>query len=112
VYNPLTSPATIELDRDKAFDWLMKGAIPTETMRSILRFKGVLYKKHLQGGVKKGALTQEQADKKYQEFIQAKEAKIQKRFEEARKEKDALRRKMAGVDMPMNVSSVEVKEEE
>ena len=112
VYNPLTSPATIELDRDKAFDWLMKGAIPTETMRSILRFKGVLYKKHLQGGVKKGALTQEQADKKYQEFIQTKEANIQKRFEEVRKEKDALRRKVAGVDMPMNVASVEVKEEE
>ena len=112
VYNPLTSPATIELDNDRAFDWLMMGAIPTETMRSILRFKGVLYKKHLQGGVKKGALTQEQADNKYQEFIQSKEAKIQKRFEEVRKEKDALRRKLAGVDMPMNVASVEVKEEE
>jgi len=112
VYNPLTSPATIDLDRDKAFDWIMKGAIPTETMRSILRFNGVLYRKHLQDGVKKGALTQEQADKKYQSFVTEKDAKIQQRFAEVRKEKDMLRRKIAGVDMPIKMASVEVKEEE
>jgi len=112
IYNPLTSPATIELDREKAFDWLMKGAIPTDTLRSILRFQGVLYRKHLQGGVSKGALSQEQADKKYQEFILEKDAKVQKRFEQVRKDKDAQRRLVAGVDMPMNVASVEVKEEE
>ncbi|MDH3651908.1 MAG: 30S ribosomal protein S16, partial [Saprospiraceae bacterium] len=46
-YDPMTRPATINLDREKAYDWLMKGAQPTETMRAILRFKGVLYKKHL-----------------------------------------------------------------
>ncbi|MEO1714380.1 MAG: 30S ribosomal protein S16, partial [Bacteroidota bacterium] len=61
-YNPLTKPATIDLDRDLAFDWLMKGAQPTDTVRAILRFKGVLYKKHLYRGVKKGALTQEEAE--------------------------------------------------
>ena len=60
-YNPMTKPATIDLDRDAAFDWLMKGAQPTDTARAILRFKGVLYRKHLQRGVKKGAMTQEQA---------------------------------------------------
>lgn len=112
VYNPLTSPATIEIDRDKAFDWLMKGAVPSETMRSILRFKGVLYRKHLQVGVRKGALTQDAADKKYQDYIMDKDAKIQKRFETVRQEKEAFRRKNSGVDMPMKVKSVEVKQEE
>ncbi len=82
IYNPMTSPATIDLDRDKAFDWLMKGAQPTETARAILRFKGVLYRKHLMRGVSKGALTQEEADLKYQEWIAAKEAKIQARVDQ------------------------------
>ncbi len=112
VYNPLTAPATIEVDREKAFDWLMKGAIPTETVRSILRFKGVLYRKHLQKGVKKGALTQEQADKQYQDFIMQKDARIQKRFDKVRQEREAARRVTSGLDQPMKVGSVEVKQEE
>ncbi len=85
-YNPMTKPATIELDRERAYDWLTKGAQPTDTARAILRFKGVMYKKHLQRGVKKGAITQEEADKKYQEFIDAKEAKVAARFEQNRAE--------------------------
>ncbi len=112
IYNPLTAPATIDIDRDKAFDWLMKGAIPTETVRSILRFKGVLYRKHLQKGVKKGALTQEQADKKYNDFIMQKETKIQKRFDKVRQEREAKRRATSGFDQPMKVGKVEVKQEE
>ena len=55
-YNPMTSPATIDLDRDAAFEWLMKGAQPTDTARAILRFKGVLYKKHLDRGVNPSGL--------------------------------------------------------
>ena len=85
-YNPMTKPATIDLDRDRAYDWLMKGAQPTDTARAILRFKGVMYKKHLQRGVKKGAMTQEEADAKYLEFINAKEAKVAERFEQTRAE--------------------------
>ncbi len=81
-YNPLTSPATVELDRDKAFEWLMKGAQPTETARAILRFKGVLYRKHLARGVAKGALEQDKADQMYQDWIEAKEAKIAQRVTE------------------------------
>ena len=81
-YNPMTKPATIDLDRDAAFDWLMKGAQPTDTARAILRFKGVLYRKHLQRGVTKGALTQEQADSKYQDYIGEKDAKTAERFAE------------------------------
>ena len=96
IYNPMTSPATIDLDRDKAFDWLQKGAQPTDTVRAILRFKGVLYRKHLMRGVKKGALTQEQADAKYQEFVDAKEAKVAERFEATRLEKEAFHKMVFG----------------
>lgn len=86
-YNPMTSPATIDLDRDKAFDWLMKGAQPTYTMAAILRFKGVMFRKHLQRGVAKGAISQEQADAKYNQFIEDKDAKIATRFEKSAQEK-------------------------
>jgi small subunit ribosomal protein S16 len=86
-YNPMTSPATIDLDADKALDWLMKGAQPTETARSILRFKGVLYRKHLMRGVNKGAFSIEEADRRYKEFVEAKEARIQRRIEQVQEEK-------------------------
>lgn len=95
-YNPMTKPATIDIDRDKAYDWLMKGAQPTDTARAILRFKGVMYRKHLNRGVKKGAMTQEQADKLYQEFVDAKEAKVAARFEETRKEIEAYHKMCFG----------------
>jgi small subunit ribosomal protein S16 len=114
-YNPLTQPATIEVDREKAFEWLQNGAQPSDTVRSILRFKGVMYRMHLQKGVRKGVLTQEQADAKYNEFIAEKDAKIAKRFEAVRKAKDEQMRKIAGTDMPIKIAEVEVpdsKEEE
>ena len=76
MYNPMTKPATIEIDRDKAFEWLEKGAQPTNTARAILRFTGVRYKKHLQRGVSKGALTQEQADAKLESWLVEKQAKF------------------------------------
>ncbi len=76
-YNPLTVPATIELRDDRAFHWLMNGAQPTDTVKAMLSYRGVLLKKHLQIGVIKGALTQEEADRKLEEWKKAKEAKIQ-----------------------------------
>ena len=75
-YDPNTNPATIELNFDKALDWLNKGAQPTETTRAILSYKGVMLKKHLEGGIKKGALTPEAAEQKFQAWISSKEAKI------------------------------------
>lgn len=75
-YNPLTIPASIELDHDKAVKWVENGATPTETVRAILKYKGVIYKIHLNKGVKKGALTQEQADAKFQSWLLEKESKI------------------------------------
>jgi len=76
-YNPVTDPATIELNFDRAMDWLRNGAQPTETTRAILSYKGVMMKKHLEDGVKKGALTPEQAEEKFQGWLKEKEAKIQ-----------------------------------
>jgi len=85
-YNPMTKPATIELNRESAYEWLMKGAQPTDTARAILRFKGVMYRKHLERGVAKGALTQEQAMEKYQAWIDVKEEKIAARRAETNEE--------------------------
>lgn len=96
-YNPLTKPATIDIDRDLAFDWLMKGAQPTDTVRAILRFKGVMYKKHLARGVKKGALTQEEAEAKYQDWVDAKDARISARIEQTAQEKADRLKQLSGV---------------
>ncbi|MET4081212.1 small subunit ribosomal protein S16 [Pedobacter sp. UYP30] len=75
-YNPNTNPATIDLDFDKTLAWVNKGAEPTDTVRAILSYKGILYKKHLEGGVKKGALTEEQAAEKFTAWLEAKSGKI------------------------------------
>jgi small subunit ribosomal protein S16 len=75
-YNPITNPATIDINLDKAVQWMQNGAQPTDTARAILSYKGVLYKRHLQIGVLKGALTQEQADAKFAEWIESKDSKV------------------------------------
>jgi len=75
-YNPNTNPATIDINFDKTLDWVNSGAQPTDTCRAILSYKGVLYKKHLQGGLKKGALTEEQVETKFQEWVDTKAGKI------------------------------------
>ncbi|MDD4847666.1 MAG: 30S ribosomal protein S16 [Bacteroidales bacterium] len=74
-YNPITNPAEIVLDFDKALSWLQKGAQPTDTVNAILRFKGVLLKNHLQKGILKGALTQEQADAKFNAWVKERETR-------------------------------------
>ena len=79
-YNPNSNPATINLDLDKALEWVMKGAQPSETARAILSYKGVMMKKHLQVGVLKGALKQEEADKKLEAWLKEKEGKITKKI--------------------------------
>ena len=80
-YNPITNPATIELNHEKAADWMQKGAQPSDTARAILSYKGVMYKVHLNKGVAKGAMTQEQADTRFEEWLQEKQSKIQKKRE-------------------------------
>jgi small subunit ribosomal protein S16 len=77
LYNPLTNPATIELDFDKALGWLQNGALPTDTCRAILSYKGVLIKKHLLEGVKKGAFDEAEANRRFDEWMKQNDAKIE-----------------------------------
>ena len=76
-YNPNSNPATVDLNIDHAVSWLEKGAQPTDTARTLLSYKGIMLKHHLNGGVRKGALTQEQADTKFAAWLEEKETKIQ-----------------------------------
>ncbi|MCB0371867.1 MAG: 30S ribosomal protein S16 [Muricauda sp.] len=76
-YNPNTNPATIDLDVDGSVKWLQNGAQPTDTARAILSYKGVLLKHHLLGGVRKGALTEEQVEEKFKAWLEEKEGTIQ-----------------------------------
>lgn len=75
-YNPNTNPATIDIDFDKSLSWLKTGAQPTDTVRALLSYKGVIYKNHLDKGVTKGAFSQEEADKKFEAWLEEKEAKV------------------------------------
>lgn len=86
-YNPNTDPASINLDGERAFHWVMEGAQPTDTVRAMLSYKGVMYRKHLQLGVNKGAITQEDADKKLEDWIAAKASKIQGKVDSLTKSK-------------------------
>ena len=80
-YNPNTNPATVNIDIDRAVNWMEKGAQPTDTARNLLSYKGAMLKYHLNGGVRKGALTQEAADQKLAEWLKEKETKIQAKKE-------------------------------
>ena len=75
-YNPNVNPASIDLDVDGAVKWLQNGAQPTDTARNILSYKGALLKNHLAGGVRKGALTEEQAEEKFQAWLSEKEGAV------------------------------------
>lgn len=86
-YNPNTNPATIDLNLDSAVKWLHNGAQPTDTARAILSYKGALLKHHLDGGVKKGALTQEQADAKLAKWLEEKAGKVTSKTEGLAKSK-------------------------
>jgi small subunit ribosomal protein S16 len=88
-YNPLSNPASIVLKDDRAFHWLMNGAQPSDTVKAMLSYRGIMMKKHLQIGVIKGALTQEQADSKLAEWVKSKETKIQSKRDTLAQSKQA-----------------------
>ena len=95
-YNPNTNPATIDIDFDRAMYWVGVGAQPTDTVRAMLSYKGVLYKNHLLNGIKKGALTNEQAEEKFDKWLSEKEAKIENKISSLAKEEDsAVKAKLA-----------------
>ena len=101
-YNPITNPATIELDFDKALGWLQNGALPTDTCRAILSYKGVLMKKHLLEGVKKDAFDEAEATKRFEEWIKQNEAKIEAKKSNLEKSQDDELEKRLGVEKRVN----------
>jgi small subunit ribosomal protein S16 len=88
-YNPLTNPATININDDRAFHWVMNGAQPSDTVKAMLSYRGILLRKHLQIGVNKGALTQEQADIKLADWLKSKESAIQNKRDKISQVKEA-----------------------
>jgi small subunit ribosomal protein S16 len=102
-YNPNSNPAGIELDHDKTLDWLIKGAQPTDTVRRILSYKGIMLQKHLQVGVNKGAITQEEADRRFQAWLDEKAGKISGK-------KDHLARSKAEADKARFEAERKIKE--
>ncbi len=106
-YNPNSNPATIILDVDRALYWLQNGAQPTTTARRILSYKGVLLKKHLAEGVKKGALTQEQADAKFAAWVAEKEAAVAKKAENLSVKKSEAKKAAVEAESKVNAARAE-----
>jgi small subunit ribosomal protein S16 len=111
VYDPLYSPAYVSLDVDKAVEWLQNGAQPSHSARNILSREGVMYKKHLLKGVRKGALTEKQAEKKFKKWMEGKEERLKER-EKRKAEKKKAKRKAKKEAEAKDVSKKEEKEEE
>src|SRR5690606_10160525 len=101
-YNPITNPATIELDIDRAVYWLQVGAEPTNTARNILSYKGALMKKHLLGGVAKGAFSAEEAEKRFQAWLEERAQAVQAKKDGLAKSKEEA--KAAALEAEKNKS--------
>ncbi|WP_276168188.1 30S ribosomal protein S16 [Zobellia alginiliquefaciens] len=102
IYNPNTNPATIELDVDSSVKWLQNGAQPTDTAKAILSYRGVLLKHHLLGGVRKGALTEEQAEEKFNAWVEEKTGKIASKVEGLDQEKEAAKAEALKAEKEVN----------
>jgi small subunit ribosomal protein S16 len=106
-YNPNTNPATIDLNFDKALDWVFKGAQPTDTCRAILSYKGVMMKKHLLEGVKKGAFDEAEAERRFTAWLQEKEAKIQAKKDQLKSDKDSANKQRLEEESKINAERAE-----
>lgn len=106
-YNPNTNPATIELNLDSAVRWLHNGAQPTDTAKAILSYKGALLKHHLDGGIRKGALTQEQADAKLAAWLEAKAGKVDAKKDGLSKAQAAAKAKALKAEQAVNAKRIE-----
>ncbi|MFT7381259.1 MAG: small subunit ribosomal protein S16 [Roseivirga sp.] len=107
IYNPNTNPATINIDNEKAFQWVMNGAQPTDTVKAMLSYRGVLMRKHLQIGVIKGAVTQEDADKKYADWLAEKESKITGKVEQLANAKGDAKKAKLEAEAKVNTARAE-----
>ena len=111
-YNPNTNPATINLDVDGAVKWLQNGAQPTDTAKTILSYKGAMLKNHLVGGVRKGALTEEQAEEKFQAWLEEKAGKVASKEEKVAKAKSDAKAKALEAEKAVNEARVAAAVEE
>ena len=102
LYNPNHDPAKVELDFDSAVKWVATGAELSDTARSILSKEGVLLKNHLDGGVRKGALTEEEAEKKFQAWLEEKEGKINDKKENLSKAEQEAKDKALAAEKEVN----------
>jgi small subunit ribosomal protein S16 len=91
-YNPHTTPATINVELERALHWMMVGAQPTDTTRKILSVSGVMFKKHLQVGVNKGAITQEVADKRFEDWMAEKLSNRESKIAKLNSDKDSVKK--------------------
>jgi len=107
VYNPKTNPATIELNFDRALDWLLKGAQPTDTCRAILSKNGVMYKKHLLEGVKKGAFSAEEAETRFQKWISEKDSQQKTQIDNIAKSNSEEARKRLEAEIKIKEAKAE-----
>ena len=105
-YNPNVNPAIIDLDIDSAVKWLQNGAQPTDTARAILSYKGALLKNHLAGGVRKGALTEEEAEKKFQAWLDEKASKVDAKKDGLAKEDAEARAKALEAEKAANEARI------
>lgn len=110
IYNPVTNPATIELDVDKAVNWLNNGAQPTDTARAILSYKGALLKKHLQGGVAKGAFDEAEAEKRFNEWLENKEKAVEGKKESLSTQKADAKKAALEAEAKVNADRIAAKE--
>ncbi len=108
-YNPNTNPATIDLDVDVAVQWLQNGAQPSDTARAILSYKGALLKNHLIGGVKKGAITEEQADAKFNAWLEEKSSKIGGKVDGLAKAQEDAKAKALEAEKAVNEARIAAK---
>ena len=105
-YNPNTNPATVEINVDTAVKWLENGAQPTDTARTLLSYRGALLMHHLNGGVRKGAHTQEEADAKFEAWLVNKEGEIQAKVDGLSKSEAAARKSALDAEKAVNEKRV------
>ena len=111
LYNPNTNPATIEIDIDSSVKWLQNGAQPTTTARNILSYKGIMLKYHLLGGVAKGAFDEEEAEKRFNAWLEDKSKRIEKKKSDLQKKKDEQKAKALENEKLANEARIKAQEE-
>ena len=106
-FNPNVEPPILEVNEERALHWVMVGAQPTETVRGLLSQKGVMFKKHLQVGVNKGAITQEQADERFENWLKEKQQKIQAKIDGLKKAKSDLQTARLEAEAKVNQARID-----